>query len=602
MKKRNNSKNGQAMILTAIFFVVFTSIFIFGLITPIIKQTKITSDLWSTKNSFFMSESGMTDVIYRVKSGFSVNTGDTLPLFDAGVDDSVLTSIIDNLDGSKIITTTSDIDGYIRKTQTILSQNTGTSFNYGVQTGNGGLVITGSSQVQGNVYSNGDIIGGAGTQITGSAIAAGGESFIFKDETNEIPLPVSSSITFNGTGAVRDFAQSFQPSTTSVISKISIYIKKTNNPSSFDVKLKSDDNGVPGMELASAVLNSGDVTTDFEWVDLVFSSNPVLVKDTTYWLVIVGDTKKGKTSSDTYSIGANLSYVRGVSKLGSSDGVWSDATPSDLDGYFSLFLGSVQTQILGEEGDYMYIGSTPEDIVWASNIKHVSATGEIYCDTSSFNKEEKKCNTSRLNPETLPMPISQANISGWKNQALAGGVIVGDLNVGSSGKVVGYKKITGDLLVNGEGTLMVTGTIWVQGTIKVTGGGKISLAPSLGPDSEIIISDKYVKIDGGSEFFGSGTTGSYPVVISTSICPNTYPCSTNDSAISLSGGAGAVVLVAPFGRINIIGGSDTRSVTGDSIYISGGGKIIYESGLASLSFSSGPSGSFSITSWKELEN
>jgi hypothetical protein len=602
MKKRNNSKNGQAMILTAIFFVVFTSIFIFGLITPIIKQTKITSDLWSTKNSFFMSESGMADVIYRVKNGFSVGTGDILPLFDAGTDNSVFTSITDNLDGSKIITTTSDIDGYIRKTQTILSQNIGTSFNYGVQTGNGGLVITGGSQIQGNVYSNGDIIGGSGTKITGSATAAGKESLIFKDETNEIPLPASDSITFNGTGTTRDFAQSFQPSTTSAISKISIYIKKTNNPSNFDVKLKSDDNDVPGMELASAVLNSGDVTTNFEWVDLVFSSNPILIKDTTYWLVIVGDTKKGKTSSDTYSVGANLSYVRGVSKLGSSDDVWNDTTPPDLDGYFSLFLGSIQTQIFGEEGDYMYIGSTPEDIVWASNIKHISATGEIYCDTSSSNNEEKRCNTSRLNPETLPMPISQANINGWKNQALAGGIIMGDLNVGSSGKVIGYKKITGDLLVNDEGTLMVTGTIWVQGTIKVTGGGKISLAPSLGPDSAIIISDKYVKINGGGEFFGSGTTGSYPVIISTSICPNTYPCSTNDSAISLSGGAGAVVLVAPFGRINIIGGSDTRSVMGDSIYISGGGKIIYESGLASLSFSSGPSGSFNIISWKELEN
>jgi len=590
------------MILTAIFFVVFTSIFIFGLITPIIKQTKITSDLWSTKNSFFMSESGMADVIYRVKNGFSVGTGDILPLFDAGTDNSVFTSITDNLDGSKIITTTSDIDGYIRKTQTILSQNIGTSFNYGVQTGNGGLVITGGSQIQGNVYSNGDIIGGSGTKITGSATAAGKESLIFKDETNEIPLPASDSITFNGTGTTRDFAQSFQPSTTSAISKISIYIKKTNNPSNFDVKLKSDDNDVPGMELASAVLNSGDVTTNFEWVDLVFSSNPILIKDTTYWLVIVGDTKKGKTSSDTYSVGANLSYVRGVSKLGSSDDVWNDTTPPDLDGYFSLFLGSIQTQIFGEEGDYMYIGSTPEDIVWASNIKHISATGEIYCDTSSSNNEEKRCNTSRLNPETLPMPISQANINGWKNQALAGGIIMGDLNVGSSGKVIGYKKITGDLLVNDEGTLMVTGTIWVQGTIKVTGGGKISLAPSLGPDSAIIISDKYVKINGGGEFFGSGTTGSYPVIISTSICPNTYPCSTNDSAISLSGGAGAVVLVAPFGRINIIGGSDTRSVMGDSIYISGGGKIIYESGLASLSFSSGPSGSFNIISWKELEN
>ncbi|MEI8123566.1 MAG: choice-of-anchor R domain-containing protein [bacterium] len=595
-QKRISQKKGQVMLVVVVFFMSFVLIVSLGLINPIIKQFNLTSDIWKSKESYYVSESGIEDVIFRIKSNMTVGSSENLVL--NGFD--VNTSITSTLNGKSLITE-SDRNGYTKKIETKIREGEGVSFNYGIQTGNGGFYITGGSSVVGNVYSNGDIIGGSGVHITGSAVAATGGIGIFKDQSNEIPLPVPYGITFNNTGNTRDFAQSFQPSTTSAINRISVYIKKNNSPSDFSVKLMSDNNGIPGTQLAVATLIASNVSTNYGWVDLVFTSDPVLNTNTTYWFVIEGDTKDKKTSTNTYTIGANTSYSLGVAKIGTAGGVWNSTSPSGLDGYFSLYLGSAPAQIWGNEGDYMYIGSTSTDIAWSSSIKHIRTPGKIYCQTSSNNYGGKTCDTSRSNPETLPLPVSESNIDQWKSEAESGNPIIGNLIVDWDGDVIGNKKITGNLTVNGGGTLLITGTVWVQGYIIVTGGGKIKISPSLGPNSAVILTDKYARIDGDGKFEGSGTVGSYPVVVSTSVCPSTTPCAENNSAISLSGGAGAVVLIAPFGRININGGSGARAVTADSIYISGGGTVTYETGLANLSFSSGPSGGFNIESWRQLE-
>jgi hypothetical protein len=361
----------------------------------------------------------------------------------------------------------------------------------------------------------------------------------------------------------------------------------------------SNSSGNPGSVLTSGTLIASQVTTNYGWVDLTFAQNVTLTKDTTYWLVITGVVKSGKTSSDTYTIAANDLYTRGVAKTGVTGGTWNS---TNLDGYFSLYLGATPSKILGNEGDYFYIGSTSTDIAWASDVSHVSMTGSLQCDTGTNNANGKTCDTSHGLPDTVPMPISEANIDQWKTEATDGGTHNGNLLVDWDGDIAGPEKITGNLTVNGGGTLLVTGTLWVQGYIVVTGGGKIKISPSLGANSAIILSDKYVKVDGGGQFEGSGTAGSYPIIVSTSICPNTTPCADNSAAVSLSGGAGAVVLNAPFGKVSVNGGSGARSVNGQSIYISGGGSVTYEAGLANLSFSSGPSGGWEISGWRELEN
>ncbi len=587
---------GYVMLLTAIIFMMVSLIIVFGLATPIVKQIFVSRDIWGAKQSYYLSEAGVEDVLYRLKdSTFSskLETTETLTLNGYNA-----TTTVGPIGEERTVSTLSDQNNYKKTIEAKVIQSTGNSYNYGILTGVGGFVLTGGSSVTGNVYSNGDILGGAGVHITGSAIAASGGS-IFEDENNKTPIPPPNSITFNNAYASRDFAQSFQPSTTSNILKISVYIKKTNSPSDFVVNLTTNSSGNPGSVLASSVLYANNVTTNFGWVDLAFAQTVTLNKDTTYWLVIKGVVKSGKTSTNTYTIGANNLYGRGQAKTGVTGGTWNS---TNLDGYFSLYLSSVHGKIFGNEGDYLFIGSSSTDMAWAGDVSHVSAAGEIYCLTGTNNAGGKTCNTSEGLPGTMPMPISEANIDGWKDEAAAGGTYSGNFAVHWDGGILGPKKITGNLTVDGGGTLLVTGTLWVQGYITLTGGGKIKVSPSLGPNSVVIITDKYVSISGGAQFEGSGTAGSYPVVVSTSICPNTTPCADGNSAIYLSGGSGAVVLNAPFGKININGGSGARSVNGNQIYISGGGNVTYEAGLANLSFSSGPSGGWQISGWKELEN
>ena len=586
------------MLLTTMVFMMVSLIIIFGLTTPIIKQLLVSRDIWSAKQSYYLSEAGAEDVMYRLKdSNFSSKLSDAVPEILIIDGYQAVTEISGDIYSGRTIITQSNQDGYKKTIETSVIQGAGTSFNYGILTGEGGFVLTGGSSVVGNIYSNGNIFGGSGVHITGSAIAASAGE-IFKDETNETPTTPPNGIVFNNTkDTSRDFAQSFQPGTTSAVQRISIYIKKTNSPGNFVVNLMSNSSGNPGSVLTTGTLLANQVTTNYGWVDLTFAQNITLTKDTTYWLVIQGTANNN--SSDTYTIAANNTYSKGMAKVGKVGSTWYNTNPTGLDGYFSVYLGSTPSRIFGNEGDYFYIGSSSTDIAWAYDVSHVSMTGSLRCKIGTNNANGKVCNTSYDIPDTLPMPVSQANIDQWKAEAVAGGAPYnGNFVVDWDGDILGPRKITGNLTVNGGGTLLVTGTLWVQGYIIVTGGGKIKLSPSLGGNSVIILSDKYVQVDGGGQFEGSGTVGSYPVIVSTSICPNTTPCS-NGSAVSLSGGAGAVVLNAPFGKVSINGGSGARSVSGNSIYISGGGSVTYETGLANLSFTSGPSGGWEISGWGE---
>lgn len=585
------------MLITTVIFVMVSVIIIFGITTPTIKQIFTTRDIWSAKQSRYLSEAGAEDVMYRLKDSSlssKLTSQETLTLNGY----SAITQITDTVNG-KTITTLSDHNGYKKTMETKVDEGEGTSFSYGILTGEGGFYLGGGADIIGNIYSNGPVTAEAGTTISGSAISASSSVGYFKDQSNETPTSTSNSIVFNNINTNKDFAQSFQPASTSPIAKVRFYMKKNGSPNDFTVSLRNNGSSVPGTTvLASATLKSSDVTTSYTWVDISFTTNPTITKDTTYWIVIAGNNTWGN-SSDYYTIAANSSYTRGQAKIGVQGGTWNNTNPSGLDALFANFLGSASGQINCPGTSCVTIGSSSTDIVWASKVTGVSTVGTIYANVASNNNKKA---VERDNPPTIPMATTQAQIDTWKTEATAGGTHSGNLSIGWAGGIVGPRKITGDLLVNGGGTLMITGTVWVQGSITVTSGGKIKISPSLGANSAVIVSDKYVSVDGGAQFEGSGTAGSYPIVVSTSVCPNTTPCATNSSAIYLSGGAGAVIMTAPFGKVHMNGGSGARSISGNMVYITGGGTVTYETGLANLSFTNGPSGGWQISGWKELEN
>ncbi len=226
----------------------------------------------------------------------------------------------------------------------------------------------------------------------------------------------------------------------------------------------------------------------------------------------------------------------------------------------------------------------------AHTVNNVSSTGLIYCQNGTGNN--KSC-TAQSDPVAANLPVADSNITGWKNDATTGGINNGDLNVGTyptQNVTMGPKKIVGNLNVYGGGVLTVSGTLWVTGNINLTSGSQIKLISSYGANDGVIVADGNILINGGSFATGSGTAGSYIMLLTTS---------SSTSAVSINGGSGATIIYAPNGTVDVNGGATLKEVVGNRMTIEGGSSITYESGLINTSFSSGPSGSWSVNSWGE---
>ena len=64
---------------------------------------------------------------------------------------------------------------------------------------------------------------------------------------------------------------------------------------------------------------------------------------------------------------------------------------------------------------------------------------------------------------------------------------------------------------------------------------------------------------------------------------------------------GKLLVYAGHGEINLKNDINLKEVTGYKITIQNNAQVVYESGLANLLFSSGPSGGYFVDSWKEVE-
>lgn len=585
------------MIFTAIFFVALSSILILGFITPIIKQTKITSDLWNTKNTFFMSESGVNDVVYRLKGGFTVNSSESLPLLNGSDSDSVLTSIIDNPDGSKTITTTADMGGYVRKTQASIKEGSGVSFSYGIQAGQGGIIFNNSGTVNGNVYSGGDIISyNSSAKINGTAIVAR-EPNLFIAEQNLASSSPPNSIIFNKTNEAQYVAQSFVVSTSSPLVQTNIFIKKVGWPQEVFVKIIKDSSGSPSGNLEDIILSvkidATLITTSYSWIEVPFDTNPKLIVGNRYWIALGTSTN----SSNYFITAANLdnSYMNGTAKTGNIGGSWND---TNYDSYFKIFLGENFGKIKGyERWNQFHISGG----AWAPSLNYVNSDGFMKCQIGSMPNNNKNCDDTYIDPAPADFPISDTNISDWEAEALVGGIrnssyTLSDDETGS----LGPKKIVGNLNLSNSAILTVTGTLWVTGNITLEGNAKLKLSSSYGSNSGVIVTDGKVTIPNSCSVSGSGVSGGYIILVSNSTCDSSN-CN-GLYAIDVSGDSGSVVLNAQKGTIHLIGSSKVNEATANKIVIDGNNIIDYESGLINPNFVNGPSGSFNVTSWKELEN
>lgn len=585
-----SDKRGAAMMISVIIFLLGSLAIVLGIVTPAVREFNIAETMIKSRQSYFIAESGVEDALYRIKVGKQISSTENLVLGSA----STATTITALVGGDKEIISLGDFAGRKRHVKTILSTGTGASFAYGVQTGNGGFTVGENATVNGNIYANGPITGANNAVVTGSAFSA--NSALVVDQSNTLPTSPPNSIVFGNSGSTQDVAQGFQVTTNGPLSGVSLYLKKTGIPGNLTVRITGDTGGSPNTTtIASGIIVSALVSSSYGWVDVTFTEKPQLVPGQSYWIVIDSATGSGLLY---YTLGANTLYALGQAKVGQYSGSWSATTPSGLDGYFSVSQGNVFGSITNIEIGTGTTGDARAHSVTASEVR-----GGLYCQVDTGNTDgsglPKSCDTSQADPTPEDFPITDANILEWKNDALAGGTISGDYNI-STNVSLGPKKIEGNLTMDNNETLTITGTLWVTGNIILSNGAILKLDAGYGGSSGIIIADGIIDLSNNVDASGSGQSGSYIMLLTTSTCPAIVSCS-GSPALSLENNGGSAILNAQYGTMTLSNNARTKEAVAYGMVLTNNTVVTYESGLANVNFAAGPSGSWKIKSWKEIE-
>lgn len=591
MKTLQQKQKGAALISMILLFLVVATTILVGVMNPIAFQIKNANEFLSSKQSYSIADAQAENALYRFNNG-KTDAPTTLSLL--GVTAS---ANITDIGDVKQVTVEGINQQFERVVQAQFRQDAGVAFNYGLQSGIGGVEMGGSSYITGNVYSNGDIIGNGGNgwynnYISGSAIVAN-----ISDQAPHIDNATiaSSSDTTHIMGTSntdQDFAQSFIYGTSSPITEVQIYMKKIGSPANATVKIVNNSGGLPGTTiLSSGTLSSSLVTTLYSYVPVSMDTTTGLVAGTTYWMVV---DMPSSNNSNYYILGLNNNIFSGSVKNGRLGNSWSDIATTTADVKYKILVGGDTGTISG-----IGVGTSGSGVTWAHTATNVTSTGVLYCQTGSGNN--KSCDTSRADPAPTNMPISQGNLDEWKDLAVAGGATSSIKIDGNNSRTLGPIKINGNLEVEAGGTLYIKGPIHVTGFIKVSGNGKIYVHSSMGTASGIVVADGIVELEGSGGIYGSGQAGSYVVVATTSTCPGGSNCAGGSRAIKISGAAGSVVLSAPDGTVELEGSVSIKSLVAKKVKMSGASNIIYDAGLANLDFTSGPSGSWTVESWKEVE-
>jgi len=210
-------------------------------------------------------------------------------------------------------------------------------------------------------------------------------------------------------------------------------------------------------------------------------------------------------------------------------------------------------------------------------------------------------------PEIKNLPISENEIVKWKDDAAAGGTISGYYLGSNDVASLGPIKVNGDFEINNNAQLTVNGTIWVTGKITLASNALLQLNSSYGTNSGVILSDGKISSSGnvvicGSEGFNVAKRkcnpgiGSFLMFLSTNNSLN-----PSSPAIQASSNSKAAIFYAGNGVISITSNAELKEVTGYALYLSSNAEITYETGLADAIFTSGPGGSWQVSSWKEVE-
>jgi hypothetical protein len=164
---------GQLVLLALVFFAVFLTI-VSGLVTQVVTYARSERATVAAEQAIMLAEAGIDKAAYQLNAD-STYSGESNTALGAGT----YTITVTNIDGaSKWVSAT----GYVPNSTSPTAKRTVkvkvvknanyVTFRYGTQAGQGGIIFANNSALEGNLYSNGNIVGSNGAYITGDTFVA----------------------------------------------------------------------------------------------------------------------------------------------------------------------------------------------------------------------------------------------------------------------------------------------------------------------------------------------------------------------------------------------------------------------------------------------
>lgn len=231
--------------------------------------------------------------------------------------------------------------------------------------------------------------------------------------------------------------------------------------------------------------------------------------------------------------------------------------------------------------------------VRARTIRNSEVGGDAFYQTISNTAVAGTLYPNSVDPEQTGYPIAQEMIDRWREEAEAGGVIAGDATLSATSSVIGPVLITGNLVIGSNADVTVRGIVYVEGTVTINIGARVSLDPSFLDRSGVILSGGNAHVYNNVVFNGSGTPGSFVLLMSLS--PSQDPA---NPAIQLENNAENAVFYARNGLVYLSQNAMVNGVVGAGLELANNATAIYRTALSEATFISDPG--FTYTQWDEV--
>lgn len=231
----------------------------------------------------------------------------------------------------------------------------------------------------------------------------------------------------------------------------------------------------------------------------------------------------------------------------------------------------------------------------ADRVLNCELDGDAYYNVDPTDIQGTSVGGTKYPDSTRPphVDLPDVDLDFWRQSAEAGGTISGDYEPADH-SIIGPVKIDGNLILNNNVDITLMGPVWVVGDVEMYNNSTVSLDPSFGTYSTVILADNpadtanegLIAMVANVDIAGSGDPKSHIALVST----NTST-SEESPSIDVYNNASGAVFYALGGTLRLHNNAGAKALAGYLLYLDNNATVSYlESELSDLSFSNSPGG------------